>query len=280
MAGAPTGDTASALVPAATVVLLRDGPEGPETLLLRRNSKLVFAGGHWVFPGGRLDAADLVTGPPTTGTSNASNTEGATAPFPGLVDEDVDRLLADPALTAAARRAAVREAQEETGLVLDPADLAWFAHWTPPPSGPRRFATWFFVATAPGGEIRVDGGEIHEHQWMRPADAHARRDAGAIELSPPTWVTLWQLRPYATAREAVAGLTSGPPRRYSTRMVPARSVAPGGDPAAGADRVVTEEHLVALWDGDAAYPDRDLGRPGARHRREMRPDGWRFRDDG
>ena len=45
--------------PASTVVLLRDTPTGLETLLLKRNKALLFAGGAWVFPGGALDAQDL-----------------------------------------------------------------------------------------------------------------------------------------------------------------------------------------------------------------------------
>ena len=53
------GDEVPDAVPAATVILLRDGEDGLETLMLRRNSKLAFAGGHWVFPGGRVDADDL-----------------------------------------------------------------------------------------------------------------------------------------------------------------------------------------------------------------------------
>ena len=48
-------------VPAATVVVARDSATQGfiEILLLRRNSKLVFHGGHWVFPGGRVDQADF-----------------------------------------------------------------------------------------------------------------------------------------------------------------------------------------------------------------------------
>ena len=46
-------------VPAATVVVIRETQNKTdlEVLLLRRNSKLIFHGGHWVFPGGRVDAA-------------------------------------------------------------------------------------------------------------------------------------------------------------------------------------------------------------------------------
>ena len=49
-------------IPAATVVLLRDGADGVETLMLRRDSKLAFAGGAWVFPGGRIDPEDYPDG--------------------------------------------------------------------------------------------------------------------------------------------------------------------------------------------------------------------------
>ena len=97
--------------PAATVVPLRDGEDGLEVLLLRRNSRGEF-GGMWVFPGGKVDAGD----------------EGP--------DGEV----------AAARRAAVREAQEEAGLVLDEHRLVVLSFWLPPPQAARRFATWFFLA--------------------------------------------------------------------------------------------------------------------------------------
>ena len=45
--------------PASTVVLLRDTPEGLQTLLLKRNKALLFAGGLWVFPGGAVDPEDM-----------------------------------------------------------------------------------------------------------------------------------------------------------------------------------------------------------------------------
>jgi 8-oxo-dGTP pyrophosphatase MutT (NUDIX family) len=79
------GAQGTAAVAAATVILVRDGVEGAETLMLRRSSRLAFAGGMWVFPGGRVDDGDR----------------------DGLSDDDE---------LGAARRAAVREAREEAGL--------------------------------------------------------------------------------------------------------------------------------------------------------------------
>ena len=47
------GTEKNSLIPAATVILLRDSNHGLETLMMRRNSNLSFAEGMWVFPGGK-----------------------------------------------------------------------------------------------------------------------------------------------------------------------------------------------------------------------------------
>src|SRR3954471_3354822 len=213
-------------IPAATVVLARDTRHGPEVLMLRRNSQIAF-GGMWVFPGGRVDPAD----------------------WNGLTEGDE---------LAAARRAAVREAHEEAGLVVDIDGLVTFSHWVPPPEAPKRFSTWFFLARAPDAVVAIDGGEIHEHEWLRPADAVARRDAGEIELAPPTWVTLWQLSAAADVDAAMAEAAQAQPERFQTRI-------------GKHDGVPT-----ALWHGDAAYETGDTAAPGPRHRLSMSRDGWRY----
>ncbi len=174
-------------VPAATVVVARDGEAGIEVLMLRRNSSGAF-GGMWVFPGGRVDPADT---------------------DPAVPDDEV----------ATARRAAARETAEEAGLVLDPEGLVSFAHWTPPEQASRRYATWFFLATsAEGHDVEVDGAEIHEHAWLTPTEALARQQAEEIELAPPTWVTLWGLLDVATAAEALLRARTRPPERFQARI--------------------------------------------------------------
>jgi 8-oxo-dGTP pyrophosphatase MutT (NUDIX family) len=175
------------LIPAATVVLLRDGADGVEVLLLRRDSRLEFAGGMWVFPGGRIDPDDRRPG-------------------------DADGV--EPA-----RRAAVREAREEAGIEVDEASLVWFGHWTPPEISPKRFATWFFVAGTDGElDVVVDDGEIRGFAWMRPGHALVRRNALEIELSPPTWITLEQLVPYERVADALADRRARPPEHFATRL--------------------------------------------------------------
>jgi 8-oxo-dGTP pyrophosphatase MutT (NUDIX family) len=173
-------------VPAATVILLRDGAAGVETLMVKRDSKLAFAGGMWVFPGGRVDPED----------------------YPPDAPDDVDR---------ASRRAAVREAREEAGLAVDEASLVKLSHWTPPPQTPKRFSTWFFLAPAPDGSVVIDDGEIRDHMWVPPGDALARRDALEIELAPPTWVTLHTLAGAASLADALAAAARSEPEHFTTR---------------------------------------------------------------
>ena len=46
------------LLPAATVLLLREGTQGIEVLMTRRSMTASFAPGAYVFPGGGIEAAD------------------------------------------------------------------------------------------------------------------------------------------------------------------------------------------------------------------------------
>jgi 8-oxo-dGTP pyrophosphatase MutT (NUDIX family) len=214
------------LIPAATVVLLRDGADGMETLMLRKNSKIAFAG-MWVFPGGKIDAED------------------------GVGSED---------MTHRARFAAAREAMEEASLEIEPQSMCWFSHWTPPALGNRRFATWFFAAMAPRGEVRIDEGEITESQWVTPRQALAQHRQGEIELVPPTYVTLHYLALHSRSEDALAALGAQPARHYATHIG-----------ASGDD-------LVAMWDGDAGYESGEADTPGPRHRLRMGSAGFEFDD--
>ena len=220
------------LIQASTVLLLRDsGRESIEVLMVKRNSKIAF-GVQWVFPGGRVDPHEL---------------EGN--------DEQQAALLA-----------AVREAEEETALKIEAADLVQWSHWVPPPAadmpdqpGPkRRFATWFFAAAAPDGEVTVDGGEIHEHDWLEPATAILKRDAGEIEIVPPTWVTLHQLAQHVTVDSALGWARETESERFATRGI------------------MDVKPRMVLWEGDAAYHTGDAQAEGGRHRLIMDRDGWRY----
>lgn len=165
--------------PASTVVLLRDSSLGMETLLLRRNKALLFAGGFWVFPGGKLDEEDYTA-----------------------AKDDVEE---------AARIAAAREAFEESGLRPALEDMVYLSHWTTPVVEPRRFATWFYAAPVESDdEVVIDGGEIHDSMWIPLSEALAQHEAGELGMLPPTFITISRLAAYNSVAEMVAAERNSP----------------------------------------------------------------------
>ena len=76
---------ATELIPAATVIVLRDTPDGLETLMLHKNSKIAF-GGMWVFPGGRIDDADEVLDEDGNEVEKEVVTTTTNTPFAGMSD--------------------------------------------------------------------------------------------------------------------------------------------------------------------------------------------------
>jgi 8-oxo-dGTP pyrophosphatase MutT (NUDIX family) len=149
---------------AATVIVLRGGAETLEVLLVRRTPRARFMGGMWVFPGGAVDAGE--------GEGDAAH-----------------------------RVAAVRELQEEAGILVDdPASLVKFSRWITPAEVVVRYDTHFFLASLPAGqEPRIDGEEIVDKGWFAPADALAAYERGEIKLVFPTIKHLEQLAAFPTA---------------------------------------------------------------------------------
>lgn len=173
-------------VPAATVVLARDNAAGSdiEVLLLRRNAKLVFHGGHWVFPGGRIDAEDFAVA-------------GSELEFP------------------AARQAAVRETREESGIEISPDQLIHIAHWTTPPRLARRFSTWFFACLLRERvEVVVDNAEILDFRWMPPREALRAAEQKQLVLPGPTHATLTDIANLNSLQSLESALSEGEVRVF------------------------------------------------------------------
>ena len=209
------------------MLLIRPATVGIEILYLRRNPALAFRGGYWVFPGGRVEPEDCPPG----------------------ARQDSE---------AAARGAAVREAHEEAGVRLSKASLTSGVHWTTLPDSPIRFATWYFVARAPTGRIRVDGGEIRAYRWLRPNDALARFRAGEIRLAEQTFGLTVRMAAFADVAGALAAVAAWPKERLVGEL---RNVKGG---------------RVAIYGQDAACGGGPLDRSGPRHRLWMVAPGWRY----
>jgi 8-oxo-dGTP pyrophosphatase MutT (NUDIX family) len=174
---------------AATVLLVRDGPEGLQVFMVVRHRQIEFASGALVFPGGKVEPEDLA-----------------------LAGGDDDK---------AARIAAIRETHEECGVLLAPGGslvdwlagdvtpalgaLVPFAHWITPPILPKRFDTRFYIVEAPEGQTAVhDGGEAVDSIWIEPAHGLAEAAAGRFTLVLPTRLNLELLGQSATAAEAIS----------------------------------------------------------------------------
>ena len=219
---------APALRLAATCLPVRDGSDGLQVLMVRRNAELSF-GGMWTFPGGTLEDDD-----------------GPLPPRP-LDEDSVSWSSLDLLQTAA--MGAVRETQEETGLICPPSTLSWFSHWIPPRNGPpKRFATWFFLAPEYQGELEVDPSENSEGAWVNPVRALSEHASGDFPLSVPTWVTLDDLRRFVDVASLLDNTITKGARFHHTKAF----MVDGG-------RLLT-------WTGDAAYDTGDPGREGARNR--------------
>ena len=217
--------SATNLIPAATILLLRDGADGLEVFMVVRHHQIDFASGALVFPGGKLDANDR--------------------------HEDVPRLSDGmdglTPLEQSVRAAAIREAFEESGVLLardvvtgglvsaarlkelerhrEPLNrgdigiadflrseklrlaadlLVPFAHWIAPEIAVKRFDTYFYLALAPHDHVAAhDGYESVDSFWIRPEDALKDQREGKRIVIFPTRMVLGKLAQSKIAAEAL-----------------------------------------------------------------------------
>ena len=264
--------TADRLEVAATVILLRDGPHGLETFLMRRALAASVLGGVHVFPGGKLDAADVLS--------------------VHRLDRDADDLhaaLGEPELSAqvaaAIHVAACRELFEEAGVLLatgpagpwqpsasspgtaqlprgmpfdamlDALDLklssslvAPWSRWITPviPNMPRRrFDTRFFVARMPAGQsAAVADRESTIGCWLGAREALEMYWQRDIELAPPQIITLAHLSRYANADAALDAARATVPRLIHPV------------------HIEVDAARVFCYPGDAAHGNRESAFPG------------------
>jgi 8-oxo-dGTP pyrophosphatase MutT (NUDIX family) len=171
-------------VDAATLILVDRSSTVPKVLVGKRHDKVVFMPGKFVFPGGRVDAAD--------------SRVPVAAPIPAALEANL--LKGRPKISASRARAlavaAIREACEETGLCLgrknlggqlaltgpwkpftdagllpDPSGLYLITRAITPPGRIRRFDTRFFTADASAIAHRIEGvihaeAELVELVWV------------------------------------------------------------------------------------------------------------------
>ncbi len=169
---------------AATVILVRAEHEQLQLLMLRRSAASPFMPGAFVFPGGAVDSVDYERGE-ATGWNDARLAAEFRATTPSELAVDQPAIGARDA--HAVVHAAVRELAEEASIDVAAETLQLFSHWITPPSEPRRYNTFFFIARAPSGALgTADRFETHDARWIAPSDALAAHRRGEMHLVFPT----------------------------------------------------------------------------------------------
>lgn len=252
--------------PAATVLTLRDTPNGYEILMVRRNVRSEFMGGVFVFPGGALDEDDYAVPVFGLDDEHASLRLGLAQGGLGyhvaalrelfeeagllvVCDEQGAGVLYDDAAQRGrldAYRAALNanettlsEVLRAEGVRLDLGRIEYLAHWITPIGPPRRYDTRFFVVQAPEGQrASHDQGETTDLRWLRPSDALIAHERGEIEMVMPTIRNLQAIAQYSSAQDVLAFASA----QEGIEAVHPRAIQRDGE-------------LVILLPGDDGYDD-------------------------
>jgi 8-oxo-dGTP pyrophosphatase MutT (NUDIX family) len=239
---------------AATVMLLRPGPKGsPEVYLLRRQLTMGFAAGMAVFPGGGVDVRDAElpdscwSGPSAgewarrlgveesraralvaaavretfeeCGVLLAGTSGDAVVDDVSGSDWEVDRVALE------SRSLSLTELLTRRGLVLRTDLLAPWAAWTTPNFEPKRFATWFFVARLPEGQVTRDvSTESSSVLWLGVDEAAAQVEAGELAMMPPTYLNCLEVASIGSEDDVLADAAG----RTLTMFTPAVTAIDGG----------------------------------------------------
>jgi recombination protein RecT len=208
--------------PAATVLLLRDSPQGVEVLMTRRSASASFAPGAYVFPGGTIDPADAQAHSAAARRPSQDDTH-LTQAIAAIREsfEELGVLIArhadgEPAsaqdIAALDRHDSFVAQCHSRGLVLAADQVFVLAHWITDRDLPRRFDVPFLVARMPEGQTPVaDEAEQFEPVWVRPGDALERHKAGTFFLIFPTIRTLERLAKFPTVDAVLQACASEQP---------------------------------------------------------------------
>jgi 8-oxo-dGTP pyrophosphatase MutT (NUDIX family) len=244
----PTPDPIAKPQLAATVILVRDGAQGPEAFLMRRSMKSSFMPGAYVFPGGKVDPTDAALAPDSTspafmvaairevfeeaGVLLALDPSGQ---YPRLTERaahwraEQDRVCADPNYFASLLKT--------NGLRLATDLIKPWTWWLTPVIETRRFDTRFFIARLPEGQEPLhDGHEATDSLWMPVGQCVQGYQNGTVTMAPPTMATLFEMK----GLETVDALMAEAPFDRALRF-----------PFFGQD---SQDRAVLLLPGDPSYP--------------------------
>ena len=240
--------------PAATLILVRDSAAGMEVLLGEKTSKVNFAAGAFVFPGGALDDLDYGDNFNISGKLNDDQANQILGVSDGGLNywiaairecfEEVGVLFAASSsgemlseneystFQSSNRKKLDRgevtfhEILRDAELSLEVDRLHYLSRWVTHAGSPRRYDTRFFIARMPNGQIaQHDGGELVGHRWAKPEEALKLSSKGELNLMFPTQKTLEKLTEFREVEEALSYTLNAPP---VTPMKPRLTTGIGG----------------------------------------------------
>jgi 8-oxo-dGTP pyrophosphatase MutT (NUDIX family) len=222
--------------PASTILLLRDNAAAKEieVFMMVRHYEIDFNSGALVFPGGSVDASDneIIARPELYSGGEGLSAADLSFRIAAIREtfEESGILLARPqgsnALVdakrageiEAAHRAALNErkitfpkvlAESTLSLALD--ELVPYAHWITPEGMPKRFDTWFFLASAPPAQLGAhDGRESTDSIWVSAREALAGGESGRFKLPFPTTRNLIRLGKQPNVKAALEDMRGKP----------------------------------------------------------------------
>lgn len=241
-------------IPAATLIVVRErNGRLPELLMVERAKAMAFAAGALVFPGGRIDPADIEL------ASELEIDPSAVAAVRETVEEtSIPVALAPPPDSAQATELQnalladqpLRDLLRSSGLQIDRDALTPFARWVPKFHAVRRFDTLFLLARCPAGEWRprIVERECSGAEWLTAAEVLEREQTGSARLIFPTRRTLERLAQHSTFEEIRADALAHPIEPV-TPWVEEREGERFITIPANLGFPVTQEKLDGLWRG-------------------------------
>lgn len=221
---------------AAAVVLHRRAP-GLEVYWVQRRDELAYLGGFHAFPGGRVARADR--GVPVAGADDPARAALLACAVREAFEETGVLLARGARRVPSARRIEARRALLAEDLTLAqflaaedlaiaPGDFIPAGRWVSPPFAPGGFDTQFYLCELPDGESATfDPGELQGGEWIAPGTGLERWRTNRALLAAPALYTLRELdaRPAAPATEWGVALAASPEARGGS--VPRIEVHPG-----------------------------------------------------
>ena len=218
-------DSENKLIPASTVLIIRDGKIGLEVFMVVRHHEIDFASGALVFPGGKVDKNDYDK--KLKNLSYVDETDNSeTLPFKIAAIresfEEANVLFANDKRSKSHisikrlknlsnwrekfndNHASMIDFASNEDLIFSTKNLIPFAHWITPKKMPKRFDTRFYIAEAPKDhEGEHDGTESVDSIWISPQQALDDCYSKKRTIIFPTRLNLEKLNKSNTVEEAL-----------------------------------------------------------------------------